>query len=699
MFGSAASKISLHKAAKKGVLDLLKLHIESGTEVNLRNGKGSTPLMLAAKNGHAPAVSYLLEHGADCNASDDWGVTALMLAASCGQVEIMECLLNIGAAIDQTDNHGDTALLWAAKYNQRVAISLLLTGGADLKVKNNMGENALLKSIPYEDCALMFISAGCEVNESNASNVTPLIKALVHKNQALAEILLNAGADVSVKEEEPSIPLLLATEHGFEAMIERIASNAKINKMAMPYQTALKYAVIHNDLAVVKTLISAGADITVTSGWDKYGGGYSPIMLAARVGHLEVFNLLLAESAKHGFNNMRSHALHAAIAGGQTAIVNVLMNVGTNVNLPLYNLPLVAAAKGGYPDIVKMLLIAGARRSFLRKGWQQVRPLQEAVCAAVKVGHKEIVEILLAAGSECFPELKFVAFEEAVISGQTEIVGLLLATGFEGDDRFDAWDAAINRGHIELIRFLLAKLGETADINMLLASAVRSHQKEIFELLWGMGRATADINELLREAARSDYKEMVVFLLTQGADIHAFGIGPHYKHNALMSAVIDGFIFRRNETEIVKLLLDSGTDVNARTATGETALMLSIGVSDSSKAIVAQLLDAGAEVDAINQEGRTALMLLMMKPYWECKGKSCYCLVPERQEKAKLLFAHGADLYHKDNEGKTAIDYAHRSPMLQRWLIHEYAWHRRRHAICFYARRHHIAETAMSASL
>jgi TonB family protein len=89
---------------------------------------------------------------------------------------------------------------------------------------------------------------------------------------------------------------------------------------------------------------------------------------------------------------------------------------------------------------------------------------------------------------------------------------------------------------------------------------------------------------------------------------------------------------------VVSELLGAGSEVNARSKRGETALMASAitGMVDE------ELLDAGADVNAVNDVGMTALMLLVQRG--------------EPDEVGTLLKA-GANALKKDAAGRTALDY------------------------------------------
>ncbi len=71
----------LHKACEHGNLEIVKLLIEAGADINIPSKdqneyKGATPLMYAVSFLNADIVEYLVEHGADVNAKAD-GVSVL----------------------------------------------------------------------------------------------------------------------------------------------------------------------------------------------------------------------------------------------------------------------------------------------------------------------------------------------------------------------------------------------------------------------------------------------------------------------------------------------------------------------------------------------------------------------------------------------------------------------------------------------
>ena len=75
-----ALDISIHDAARDKNIKVLKQHLESGIDVNLKDKFGDTPLHKAALNGHKVIAELLIAEGADVNTMDNLGRTPLTIA-------------------------------------------------------------------------------------------------------------------------------------------------------------------------------------------------------------------------------------------------------------------------------------------------------------------------------------------------------------------------------------------------------------------------------------------------------------------------------------------------------------------------------------------------------------------------------------------------------------------------------------------
>lgn len=75
-----------------GPLEVAKILIGSGADIEQLDGYTKTPLSWAAEMGHVGMVQLLLEHGANANAKNKFGKTPLTLAKENNRVEVIEVI-------------------------------------------------------------------------------------------------------------------------------------------------------------------------------------------------------------------------------------------------------------------------------------------------------------------------------------------------------------------------------------------------------------------------------------------------------------------------------------------------------------------------------------------------------------------------------------------------------------------------------
>ena len=114
-----ASEISIHEAAALGNIEVVKQFLDSGTDVNVKDETGGTPLDEAAGWGRKDIVELLIAKGADVNAKfDDDGSTPLHLSAWRGHFETAELLIAAGSEVNAKMEDGDTPLDLAEKKSR-----------------------------------------------------------------------------------------------------------------------------------------------------------------------------------------------------------------------------------------------------------------------------------------------------------------------------------------------------------------------------------------------------------------------------------------------------------------------------------------------------------------------------------------------------------------------------------------------------
>ena len=110
------------QASSSGHLEIVKLLLSHGADVNAQSSSGNTPLMYACASGHAEVVRSLLEAGANVEDHNENGHTPLMEAASAGHVEVAKILLEFGAGINTHSNEFKESALTLACYKGMIEL-------------------------------------------------------------------------------------------------------------------------------------------------------------------------------------------------------------------------------------------------------------------------------------------------------------------------------------------------------------------------------------------------------------------------------------------------------------------------------------------------------------------------------------------------------------------------------------------------
>jgi ankyrin repeat protein len=116
---------------------------QPGFHLDAHNTRGENALMIAALRGHVGLLRLMLRHGAEVNKP---GWTPLHYAAAhptAVSVEMVELLLEENAYIDAASPNETTPLMMAARYGHRDSVRALLEAGADVSLRNQQGLAAL----------------------------------------------------------------------------------------------------------------------------------------------------------------------------------------------------------------------------------------------------------------------------------------------------------------------------------------------------------------------------------------------------------------------------------------------------------------------------------------------------------------------------------------------------------------------------
>ena len=113
----------LEKIVYDNDLEALKKEIEAGTDVNLQNKYGWTPLHITIRRDRRDMVEYLLAQGADINKVDGVGWTPLMEAVMDDMTELCGYLVEKGADVTIANDRGATAPMLVQKFGRQSMVA------------------------------------------------------------------------------------------------------------------------------------------------------------------------------------------------------------------------------------------------------------------------------------------------------------------------------------------------------------------------------------------------------------------------------------------------------------------------------------------------------------------------------------------------------------------------------------------------
>ena len=449
--------------SEDGSLGSVRAMLEGGADLVGLGDRGETALHWAVRYADTPEItslllepgadpnarsyadtpeitSLLLEHGADPNARSYAGASVLMAAAGAGNSpEVIEELLEYGAAVNVgKTSHGETelsvAVRTAAYIENAAVVKLLLETGADATVK-------------YQDEGLtilhLYLLGLFDYSDGEAGD------------PEIVKMLLDYGSDPVATPtgflfELPVLCLALYFVPDKE-IVTAIVEHGGSEQLQEPWgSTALFLAVHRDDPEIVELLLKHGAD---PSGQAVEGN--TPLHAAIPTSSFRppdagVIRLLLANGANVNARNDASETpLHRAMDLPYADVVRLLLEGGADLsavddkgNTPLHRALRRTHGQAADADLAtELLLEKGASVAAVNKDGET--PLH----IAVVFSSPESVELLLAHGAEpnaTGPSSRTPLHSAALLAGEPDIFSALISAGGDVNARGDAGETPLH---------------------------------------------------------------------------------------------------------------------------------------------------------------------------------------------------------------------------------------------------------------
>ncbi len=361
-----------------------------------------SPVADAAMRGDGAAVRALVDAGADVNAPQGDGMTALHWAAELGDAETVTVLIDADANLEAVTRLGAfTPLHVAAEVGQAATVKLLLEAGANPRAVSTLGGEVPLHYAAQAgsvEAIEALLGRGADPNGRSATGQTPLIFAAERNRPEAITALIRAGAD-------PSLVTVVLDLSGQERHAN--AAEAARDSVWATFREASPDPVtwVPTPAQVQEAMRVARESEKMEPGFERidweryqleeqrplsqaqsagYKGGMTALLFAAREGHFEATEALLAGGAD----------IHQQSAGDYTSPLLVAMINGW------FDLGLELLSRGADPNIASdagttpLFAVINTRWGARPRHPQRMNHLYQ------KATYLETMDLLLEAGAD-----------------------------------------------------------------------------------------------------------------------------------------------------------------------------------------------------------------------------------------------------------------------------------------------------------
>eukprot|EP00794_Sanderia_malayensis_P004801 gene4801-5428_t len=442
----------LHVAARYKDVDIIRILVENGANVEERNNEGQTILHIACSVSDEATVKYLHSVKANPNVHDKLNRTPLHVCTEGGHSTIIEILIDkFKADVNQRSKDGSTLIHLASKCGHPEVALFFVKRGVPLQMPNREGAICLHEAAKQGHVSVVksLLMKGASVNVMTKDCFTPLHTAVRHGKHLVVQVLLGFGADVGSRggsnKETPlhlSARLKKSAKHVSEMLLK---SGANVNSTTEEGVTPLQIAIEHQNYDLVKILLDENADPL----W-KAKNGEMALHVAIRNGNVAISLAILdhiksqcskldTTRAVNDKNEAGETCLHyvarlqpsAEIAGVSLDLAKLLLDNGADTSIINHTdkeSALHYCSRSGNLELTMLLLRTTTAEAANKAVNYQNKTGWSPLLISAKEGHLDIMKVLIDyhARLDIFDEAGKTALHVSSENGHLNVVELLM---------------------------------------------------------------------------------------------------------------------------------------------------------------------------------------------------------------------------------------------------------------------------------